>query len=60
MTTNYRTANAVLYENCSGTDNLVARMSGDISNDYYMKSSCTYKIAISSGDGHATISNYKQ
>ncbi|HDR4898609.1 TPA: hypothetical protein QCR38_000777 [Bacillus cereus] len=60
VTTNHRTVNAVLYENCGGTDNIVDRMSGDSSNDYYMNGSCTYKVAISSGDGHATVSNYKR
>ncbi|MDK3015106.1 hypothetical protein [Bacillus sp. RB3] len=60
VTTNARTVNSALYENCGGTDNIVARMSGDNSNDYYMNGSCTYKVAISSGDGHATVSNYKR
>lgn len=60
VTTNHRTVNAALYENCGGTDNLVDRMSGDDSNVYYMKGSCTYKVAISSRDGHATVSNYKR
>lgn len=50
VTTNARTVNAALYENCGGTNNIVARMPGDNSNDYYMNGSCTYKVAISSGE----------